>query len=147
VIADECTVLGDPSLLHSAIENVVRNATRYTAEGTDVQVRLGQEQGPAGPEASVRVTDSGPGVPEEALKKLFRPFYRIDDARGRGTGGVGLGLAITERAVRLHGGSVRAVNRPQGGLMVEIRLPLVPAPANEPIMIRSAAPAMNSERN
>jgi two-component system, OmpR family, sensor histidine kinase CpxA len=147
VIADECTVLGDPSLLHSAIENVVRNATRYTAEGTDVQVRLGQEQGPAGPEASVRVTDSGPGVPEDALKKLFRPFYRIDDARGRGTGGVGLGLAITERAVRLHGGSVRAVNRPQGGLMVEIRLPLELVPALEPIVIRAATPALNSERN
>lgn len=147
VVADECTVLGDPSLLHSAIENVVRNATRYTNEGTDVQVRLGQEQGPTGPEAAVRVTDSGPGVPEDALKKLFRPFYRIDDARGRGTGGVGLGLAITERAVRLHGGSVRAVNRPQGGLMVEIRLPLVPSPSPEPIVIRAAAPALNSDRH
>jgi len=147
MIIDECTVLGDASLLHSAIENVVRNATRYTGEGTDVQVRLGQEQGATGPEAAVRVTDSGPGVPEEALKKLFRPFYRIDDARGRGTGGVGLGLAITERAVRLHGGSVRAVNRPQGGLMVEIRLPLVPVTAPEPIMIRSATPALNSDRS
>ncbi len=147
VIADECTVLGDPSLLHSAIENVVRNATRYTNEGTDVQVRLGQEQGSTAPEAAIRVTDSGPGVPEEALKKLFRPFYRIDDARGRGTGGVGLGLAITERAVRLHGGSVRAVNRPQGGLMVEIRLPMVPSSSAEPIAIRSAAPALNSDRH
>jgi two-component system sensor histidine kinase CpxA len=72
----------------------------------------------------VRVTDHGQGVPQEALDKLFRPFYRLDDARGRQTGGVGLGLAITERAVRLHGGTVRAANRPQGGLMVEIRLPL-----------------------
>jgi two-component system sensor histidine kinase CpxA len=68
--------------------------------------------------------DSGPGVPADALEKLFRPFYRIDDARGRETGGVGLGLAITERAVSLHGGTIRAANRPQGGLMVEIRLPL-----------------------
>jgi signal transduction histidine kinase len=76
------------------------------------------------PEAVVRVTDSGPGVPEDALDKLFRPFYRIDDARGRQTGGVGLGLAITDRAVRLHGGTIRVSNRPQGGLMVEIRLPL-----------------------
>jgi two-component system sensor histidine kinase CpxA len=140
VIADECTVRGDPSLLHSAIENVVRNATRYTEEGTDVQVRLAHEDGPSGSEAVVRVTDSGPGVPEEALKKLFRPFYRIDDARGRGTGGVGLGLAITERALSLHGGSVRAVNRPQGGLMVEIRLPLASIAASEPIVIRSASP-------
>jgi len=77
-------------------------------------------------EAVVRVTDSGPGVPEDALDKLFRPFYRIDDARGRQTGGVGLGLAITERAVRLHGGTIKVSNRSEGGLIVEIRLPLSP---------------------
>jgi two-component system sensor histidine kinase CpxA len=56
---------------------------------------------------------------------MFLPFYRIDDARGRLTGGVGLGLAITERSVELHGGTVRASNRKEGGLMIEIRLPLV----------------------
>jgi two-component system, OmpR family, sensor histidine kinase CpxA len=123
-IVDDCVVLGSPSLLHSAIENVVRNAIRYTQEGTSVQVRMEEGRGLHSPEAVVRVTDSGPGVPEDALDKLFRPFYRIDDARGRQTGGVGLGLAITERAVRLHGGTVKAANRPQGGLMVEIRLPL-----------------------
>jgi len=72
----------------------------------------------------LRVMDSGTGVPPEALDKLFRPFYRLDDARNRQTGGVGLGLAITERTLRLHGGTVRAVNRDEGGLMVEIRLPI-----------------------
>ena len=123
VIVEDCWVMGAPMLLHSAIENVVRNATRYTREGTDVQIRLESAQGPNGQETVIRVTDSGPGVPEEALEKLFRPFYRIDDARGRQTGGVGLGLAITERAVRLHGGTVKAANRPEGGLMIEIRLP------------------------
>lgn len=122
-VVDDCVVAGNSSLLHSAIENVARNAIRYTQEGTNVQIRLEQGQGPRGSEAVVRITDSGPGVPDEALDKLFRPFYRIDDARGRQTGGVGLGLAITDRAVRLHGGTVRAANRPQGGLMVEIRLP------------------------
>jgi two-component system sensor histidine kinase CpxA len=126
-MADDCLVSGEIRLLHSAIENVVRNATRYTQEDTEVQVRLERVDGPRGGEAVIRVTDCGPGVPEEALDKLFRPFYRIDDARGRQTGGVGLGLAITERAVRLHGGTVRAANRPQGGLMVEIRLPLITA--------------------
>jgi len=134
VIAEEPVVMGVPILLHSAIENVVRNAARYTAEGTGVQVRLEHGESPSGPEAVIRVTDSGPGVPAEALDKLFRPFYRIDDARGRQTGGVGLGLAITERAVRLHGGTVTAANRPQGGLMVEIRLPLPAADVAEPIM-------------
>ncbi len=124
IIVDHCVVTGSVSLLHSAIENVVRNAIRYTQPDTGVQVRLETGQGSRGSEAVVRVTDSGPGVPDDALEKLFRPFYRIDDARGRETGGVGLGLAITERAVSLHGGTIRAANRPQGGLMVEIRLPL-----------------------
>jgi two-component system, OmpR family, sensor histidine kinase CpxA len=124
VVQDEMTIFGSPSLLHSAVENVVRNAMRHTREGTEVEIRLAQESRNGKEEAVVRVTDRGPGVPHEALDKLFRPFYRLDDARGRQTGGVGLGLAITERAVRLHGGTVRAANRPEGGLMVEIRLPL-----------------------
>jgi len=124
VIQDDATVLGSPSLLHSAVENVVRNAMRHTPERTEVEIRLARESRSGKDEAVVRVTDRGPGVPQESLDKLFRPFYRLDDARGRQTGGVGLGLAITERAVRLHGGTVRAANRPEGGLMVEIRLPL-----------------------
>ena len=77
----------------------------------------------------VRVADCGFGVPADALEKLFQPFYRLDDARGRQTGGVGLGLAITERAVRFHGGRVAAANRAEGGLMVEIHLPMMPASA------------------
>jgi two-component system sensor histidine kinase CpxA len=119
-------VRGNDSLLHSAVENVVRNAIRYTAEGSSVEIELTSEERTGGAaDAVLRVSDSGPGVPEDALGKLFEPFYRLDDARGRLTGGVGLGLAITERAVRFHGGKVRAFNRAQGGLMVEIRLPLI----------------------
>jgi two-component system sensor histidine kinase CpxA len=130
VIKEDCVVTGSPTLLHSAIENVVRNAGRYTQEGTSVQVVLERGQGGDGPEAVIRILDSGPGVPEEELDKLFRPFYRIDDARGRKTGGVGLGLAIAERAVRIHGGTVKATNRPEGGLQVEIRLPSAAPPAS-----------------
>jgi two-component system, OmpR family, sensor histidine kinase CpxA len=130
-IKEDCLVTGAPMLLHSAIENVVRNAARYTREGSSVQITLERGQGGAGPEAVIRILDSGPGVPEEELDKLFRPFYRIDDARGRQTGGVGLGLAITERAVRLHGGSVKASNRPEGGLQVEIRLPSAAAATDQ----------------
>jgi len=136
-IMAECVVSGNASLLHSAIENVVRNAIRYTEEGTAVRIRLRPEESQSGSQAVVQVSDSGPGVPENALDKLFRPFYRIDDARGRQTGGVGLGLAITARAVSLHGGRVRAFNQPQGGLMVEIRLPL----ALEPQPQRVESPA------
>ena len=124
---DDCVVMGNPSLLRSAIENVVRNAIHYTREGTEVQIRLECRQGTTGTEAVIKISDSGPGVPDEALDKLFQPFYRIDDARGRQTGGVGLGLAITERAVRLHGGTIQASNRTEGGLMIEIRLPAIPA--------------------
>jgi two-component system sensor histidine kinase CpxA len=120
-------VRGDASLLHSAIENVVRNAIRYTREGSTVEIHMEKRSSAAGSEAVVRVTDCGDGVPPDALEKLFQPFYRLDDARGRQTGGVGLGLAITERAVRFHGGRVTAKNRAEGGLMVEIHLPLLPA--------------------
>jgi two-component system, OmpR family, sensor histidine kinase CpxA len=120
-------VRGNASLLHSAIENVVRNAIRYTREETTAEIELQRTDAPSGPEARVRVTDSGPGVPEDALGKLFQPFYRLDDARGRLTGGVGLGLSITERAVRFHGGRVVASNRPEGGLVLEIYIPLISA--------------------
>ena len=122
-------VRGDESLLHSAIENVVRNAIRYTREGTTVEIHLEKRERGGREEAVVRVTDCGDGVPPDALEKLFQPFYRLDDARGRQTGGGGLGLAITERAVRFHNGRVVATNRAEGGLMVEIYLPLMPADA------------------
>jgi len=118
-------VRGNASLLHSAIENVIRNAIRYTHDGTSVEVALSSETTLGAKEAVLRVSDSGPGVPSDALDKLFEPFYRLDEARGRQTGGVGLGLAITERAVRFHGGKVLALNRQPNGLTVEIRLPLI----------------------
>ncbi len=125
---DEFLVYGDPDLLRSAVENVVRNATRYTTEGTTVEVRLERE--PAangdGEEVIVRVLDCGPGVPDQALPKIFEPFYRLDDARNRQTGGAGLGLSIADRAIRLHGGQLRASNRKEGGLQVEIRIPAGP---------------------
>lgn len=117
-------VCGIGSLLHSAVENVVRNAIRYTQEGTAVEITLTRAEGNKGAEAVIAVSDSGPGVPPDALSKLFEPFYRLDDSRGRLTGGTGLGLTITERAVRFHGGRVSAANRAEGGLRVEIRLPL-----------------------
>jgi two-component system sensor histidine kinase CpxA len=124
---DEFLVEADPDLLRSAIENAVRNATRYTAEGTTVEVRLERQQAVGGEEGEIiiRVLDSGPGVPNEALRKIFEPFYRLDDARNRQTGGAGLGLSIADRAVRLHGGQLRASNRKEGGLEIEIRIPAV----------------------
>jgi two-component system sensor histidine kinase CpxA len=134
-------VRGDASLLHSAIENVVRNAIRYTREGSTVEVRLERREIAGSAEAVVQVSDCGDGVPPDELEKLFQPFYRLDDARGRNTGGVGLGLAITERAVRFHGGRVAAMNRPQGGLMVEIHLPLTAGAVTKQKAIEEAVPA------
>ena len=120
---EECKVLGNVELLRSAIENVVRNGVRYTAEDTSVIVTLRCSRDGGG--ALISVRDYGQGVPEEALNDLFRPFYRVADARDRRTGGTGLGLAITERAVRLHGGTIKATNAPEGGLAVEIMLPVI----------------------
>jgi len=123
-IADACAVEGVRELLHSAIENVIRNAVRYTSEGSAVEVTLERLSSSSENSALIRVRDHGPGVPEEALGNLFKPFYRVADARERASGGTGLGLAITEAAVRLHCGQVKAENSPEGGLVVEIRLPL-----------------------
>ncbi len=115
--ADECRVLGSESLIQSAVENVLRNAVRYTREGTAVEVSLSN----GGSNAVLRVVDHGGGVPEAELSNLFRPFYRVGEARDRGSGGTGLGLAIAERAVIAHKGTITAQNIGDG-LAVEIVL-------------------------
>lgn len=119
---DECTVEADPDLLRSAVENVIRNATRYTASDTVVEVHLECRHGDTGEAAIIRVLDRGPGVPPAELSSIFKPFYRVADARDRASGGVGLGLAIAERVVHAHQGSIRATNRPGGGLEVALSL-------------------------
>jgi two-component system sensor histidine kinase CpxA len=110
-------------LLRSAIENVLRNAIRYTAPGTTVEVSVGCEPNNGSPAAVIRVRDRGPGVPQPELSNIFRAFYRVADARDRQSGGVGLGLAIAERVARLHGGTIRALNAEGGGLQVELTIP------------------------
>lgn len=112
----------DPALLHSAFDNVLRNAIRHTKPGTAVTVSLASEGGTAHVFV-VRVEDRGPGVEEHMLPRIFEPFVRVGDARDRGSGGHGLGLSIAQRAIRAHGGSIHAQNRAHGGLAVEIRLP------------------------
>jgi len=119
-VVDDAVVSGNVELLHSAIENVVRNAMRYTQGGTEVEIRLEQIEEANGPQALVRVSDQGPGVPEASLDKLFQPFYRLDDARERQTGGVGLGLAIVKSVAEWHGGEARISDSPLGGARVSI---------------------------
>lgn len=124
VASDKCSINGVEDLLRSAVENVVRNAVRFTPEGTAVEVALRKQNG-SDNFAVISVRDRGHGVPAESLEKIFRPFYRTEDARDRQSGGgTGLGLAITERAVRMHGGSIQAANAPDGGLSVEMRFHL-----------------------
>src|SRR5262249_7955690 len=107
-----CSMDGVRELVRSAIENVVRNALKYTSPNTQVLVRLLRIDRAA----TIVVEDQGPGVPAEALNHIFEPFYRVGEARDRQSGGAGLGLAITQQVVLLHGGSVRAANRDAGGL-------------------------------
>ena len=122
--SEDCIVTGSPELLRSAIENIVRNGLHYTAKDIRVEVRLCCSRINDRGYAVIVVRDHGPGVPEGALRELFRPFYRVEEARDRLSGGSGLGLAIAERIIRLHGGSVTATNVSEKGLQVDIRLPL-----------------------
>ncbi len=116
-------IVGNQELLRVAIENVLRNAVRFTEEGTAVEVSLAVDDDAA----ELCVRDRGPGVPAHAVSDIFRPFYRVGSDRDRKTGGKGIGLAITDRAVRIHGGSVSASNAEGGGLLVKLRLPLTRA--------------------
>lgn len=111
---------GDPELVARAVENVVRNAVRHTEPGTAVEISTSVDTR----EAAIVVRDHGPGVPEDQLERIFAPFHRVESARSREAGGVGLGLAIARRAVAVHHGTIVARNAAGGGLEVEIRLPL-----------------------
>jgi signal transduction histidine kinase len=113
------TVAGDAELLRRAIENVIRNAIRYSPADGAVEVRLQTDNA----RAFVDVRDRGPGVPEEALPHLFNAFYRVDPDRGRASGGIGLGLSIARRAIELHKGSIRAKNA-DPGLEVVMEFPV-----------------------
>jgi two-component system sensor histidine kinase CpxA len=123
----DVTIVGDWELVHRAIENVVRNAIRYTDPGTEVAITIGSIGAGEARFAVVQVADSGPGIPDAELVQIFRPFYRLDQARSSSTGGFGVGLAITERSVRLHGGTLRATNQPTGGTCIEMTFPMAPA--------------------
>lgn len=123
----EVTVLGDRELLHRALENIIRNAVRYTASGTVVEVSLNAAPRDHTGVAVVEVSDQGPGIPEDELNSVLKPFYRVDPARSRITGGFGIGLAITEKVIALHNGELIIENRREGGTRVRINLPTASA--------------------
>lgn len=120
-------VRGNADLLHSAIENVIRNAVRYTGDGNSVEVQLASIGEPVF--VRILVRDHGQGVPESELVNIFEPFYRVADDRNRQAGGTGLGLAIADRVIRIHGGAIKARNILPHGLEIEILVPeVIPEP-------------------
>ena len=122
VHADTWRLQGDRELLREAIENIVRNAIRYSPEGGAVSV-----DGRAGPsEYRIAVRDCGPGVPAELMDAIFQPFFRAPQPGAKDSAGFGIGLAIAKRAIELHHGAIGARNLPEGGFEIAIRLPVPP---------------------
>ena len=106
-----------PVALKRALRNLIENGIRY---GDGVSVHAARSAG----EAIIRITDKGPGIPEDKLKDVFEPFVRLEESRSEETGGIGLGLAITRSIIHAHGGRIELKNRPEGGLQADVRLPL-----------------------
>jgi two-component system, OmpR family, sensor kinase len=112
-------VNGNRDLLRSAVENVLRNAVRYSPEDAAVEVSIAREKSGI----AISIADRGPGVPEGDVERIFEPFYRVAESRDRDSGGEGIGLAITAQVMKAHGGSATAANRQGGGLEVRLNLP------------------------
>ncbi|MDF5463583.1 ATP-binding protein, partial [Vibrio parahaemolyticus] len=111
-------ISGNPKLLMSAVENIVRNAIYYGKDEVQIDIKADDDT------LRITVDDNGEGVPEEELAAIFRPFYRVSTARDRHSGGTGLGLTITESAIRQHSGTIAASRSPLGGLRMSITLPI-----------------------
>ena len=112
-------VTGSPELLRRAVENVVRNAIRYSPDGAPIEITLERNSR----EIAIAVRDHGPGVPADSLQRIFDPFFRVEEARNTNGGGSGLGLSIAKRAMQAHHGCILAENA-EPGLRVRIKLPL-----------------------
>jgi two-component system, OmpR family, phosphate regulon sensor histidine kinase PhoR len=116
---DACSLRADPAKLHDVVRNLLENAVNYSPEEADIRLAAAQRNG----SVVITVADSGPGIPPDDLARVFERFYRVDKSRSR-PGGTGLGLAIVKHLVELHGGKAAAENRPTGGAMFTITLPL-----------------------
>jgi two-component system phosphate regulon sensor histidine kinase PhoR len=122
IAPDAATVAGDPAKLHDALRNLLENAVNYSGDGGRIVMASERD----GDRIRLIVADSGPGIPDADLPRIFERFYRVDKARtrdGRDPGGTGLGLSIVRHLVALHGGNVWAQNRVEGGAVFVIELP------------------------
>jgi len=117
--SNELILHADRELLRRALENILRNAIRHAPDNSDIEIALDN----SADEASISVRDYGSGVPTESLTAIFKPFFRVDNSRNSATGGIGLGLSIAERAIRVHHGNLWAENA-EPGLRVCVDLPL-----------------------
>jgi two-component system, OmpR family, sensor histidine kinase CpxA len=126
----DCFVYGDAELIRSAVENVVRNAIRYSPHGSIIEITVSPEKPREAEYARIRICDQGPGVPESELNEILKPFVRIDKSRRNSTGGFGVGLSIAKRVVELHGGEIQLHNGAHSGLVVDLLFPFAQAPAD-----------------
>jgi signal transduction histidine kinase len=119
----ELTVIGDPELIGRGFENIIRNAIRFAPEGSTINIGAQRiHSSDATDTIRVTITDRGPGVPQEHLKKIFDPYFKLNHNKP-GVPSSGLGLAIVKRVFEQHGGSVRAKNNQPSGLAVIVNLP------------------------
>jgi signal transduction histidine kinase len=116
---DPVRTIGDPARLQQVVWNLLANAVKFTPQGGQVQVDLADDV----TRTRIRIQDNGPGIAPDFLPYLFERFRQEDGSSTRRHGGLGLGLAIVRHLVELHGGSVRAENRPEGGARFVLTLP------------------------
>ena len=121
---NELQLNGNSRLLESAVENIVTNALKYTKDKIELHIFIQEEEEEEEEFLRIRIDDNGSGVHPDEFKKIFKPFYRVDETRTRTTGGTGLGLAIVSNVIQEHQGKVWAEKSPLGGLAVTIQLPL-----------------------
>jgi signal transduction histidine kinase len=115
--AEKVVIEGDPMALRRLFANLLENAVKF---GGRARARVYRDAA----NATVEITDDGPGIPPADLERVFEPFYRREPSRNRRTGGIGLGLAVVRTIARSHGGDVALVNRAGGGLTARVELPL-----------------------
>jgi len=119
----DAVIMGNRELIYSALENIIRNAIRYTHENTAVELSAYNDPDKPG-WIIIKTRDFGPGIANNLLEQIFEPFVRVGEARDRKSGGYGLGLAIANSAIKAHGGYITARNEAEGGLSVLINLPM-----------------------